>query len=242
MQWLQVHLNPKGEGACYGLLTFYCAQLRQHRPHRMAAYRAMLFLSARPLIRRLHGAAMGTSAMSGAGAGAGPKSESKGPAQRRRDLIRGAHVIGRGAGNALLCTAASEVLMHGQAPFWRMVLYCSTELRARSWQVSAYAGGTRPSSACAQLPARQHKQNTGCHGCRHSAVDKQMHPNHIEAMMTCADKRASICSLPGPRDGGLGRESKKAWICGKLGSSKDGRESLLLDAVLACCTGCCWAW
>lgn len=50
-------------------------------------------------------------------------------------------------------------------------------------------------------------------------------------------------SAPGPVDGGLGRESNQALIWGRLGSSKEGRESLLVpEVVLALAIGCCCAW
>ena len=48
---------------------------------------------------------------------------------------------------------------------------------------------------------------------------------------------------PGPMDGGLGRESNQALIWGRLGSSKEGSESVLvLEAVLVLAMGCCCAW
>ncbi len=76
-----MHLTPTGQGGKHGLLT---------KSTGLTAYRsdntgctmkpAVQGVNLRP--HRLHGAVMGASAMPGAGAGAGPKSESKGPAQR----------------------------------------------------------------------------------------------------------------------------------------------------------------
>ena len=126
------------------------------------------------------------------------------------------------------------MLKRAQAPFWRIYRF-SMQLRAPFWGGCLF---TPERQGIAQLlhhfqPSSTSK--TGGHGCIRSAVDNICFQHVLKARM-------STCSLPGPRDGGLGRESKKALICGRLGSSKDGRESLLLDAVLACCTGCCCAW